>query len=99
MIQRAVASLLQALVMVYRYGISPVLPGHCRYHPTCSAYALDAIRLHGPWRGSLMAVARVLRCAPWGGWGYDPVPPSTGCSHMAGPESRRLGAHRQTWTM
>ncbi len=94
MIQRAAASLLQALVMVYRYGISPVLPGHCRYHPTCSAYAQEAIRVHGPWRGAVMAVARLLRCAPWGGWGYDPVPPSTECRHLTGAHGRRLGAHR-----
>ncbi len=94
MIQRTVALLLQGLVMLYRYGISPVLPGHCRYQPTCSAYALDAIRLHGPWRGSVMAVARVLRCHPWGGWGYDPVPSGTPCSRAA--DGRRLGAHHQT---
>ena len=99
MIQRTVASLLQALVLVYRYGISPVLPGHCRYHPTCSAHAHEAIRVHGPWRGSLMPVTRLLRCAPWGGWGYDPVPPNTDCSHRVGSDTGRLGAHRQTWTI
>jgi hypothetical protein len=50
-------------------------PGSCRYHPTCSGYALEAIRLHGALRGSLMAARRIGRCHPWHEGGFDPVPP------------------------
>lgn len=46
----------------------------CRYSPTCSAYALEAIKNHGPWKGTWLATKRILRCHPWGGHGYDPVP-------------------------
>ena len=63
------------LVQVYRYAISPLLPRSCRFHPSCSAYALEAIRLHGPWRGGWLAVRRIGKCHPWHDGGYDPVPP------------------------
>ena len=66
------------LVRLYQYGISPFTPVSCRYLPTCSEYALDAVRLHGPLRGGLMAFRRVSRCHPWGGHGYDPVPRAPG---------------------
>ena len=62
------------LVEAYRWTISPVLPQACRYEPTCSAYAGEAIRAHGPLRGLWLAAGRILRCHPWGGSGYDPVP-------------------------
>ena len=55
-------------------GISPVLPPSCRYVPTCSQYALEAIRKYGPAKGVWLALKRLLRCHPWGGSGYDPVP-------------------------
>ncbi|MBQ1836828.1 MAG: membrane protein insertion efficiency factor YidD, partial [Paludibacteraceae bacterium] len=54
--------------------ISPLLPPSCRYTPTCSQYALEAIQKHGPLKGLYLAVRRILRCNPWGGSGYDPVP-------------------------
>lgn len=59
----------------YRLAISPMLPASCRYTPTCSQYALEALKIHGPLKGSWMAVKRIGRCHPWGGCGYDPVPP------------------------
>lgn len=61
-------------IRAYQFAIRPLLPGHCRFEPSCSEYALDAIRRNGPWRGLLQAVRRILRCHPWGGFGYDPVP-------------------------
>jgi uncharacterized protein len=63
-----------ALIRGYQVGISPFLPPACRYTPTCSQYAADAIRKYGAGRGSWLATRRLLRCHPWGGSGYDPVP-------------------------
>jgi uncharacterized protein len=61
------------LVLLYRVTLGPVLGGHCRYHPTCSQYAIDAIHKHGPWRGTWRALKRLFRCHPLGGKGYDPA--------------------------
>ena len=61
-------------IRFYQRFISPLTPPACRYTPTCSQYALEAIRKHGPFRGLWLAVRRILRCHPWGGSGYDPVP-------------------------
>ncbi|MDY6122855.1 MAG: membrane protein insertion efficiency factor YidD [Porphyromonas sp.] len=58
----------------YRFAISPLFPPACRYTPSCSAYALEALRKHGPMKGIYLAIRRILRCHPWGGSGYDPVP-------------------------
>ncbi|KWW30654.1 MAG: hypothetical protein AUK63_872 [bacterium P3] len=63
-----------ALIWVYRNCISPFTPAACRYTPTCSQYAAEAIRKHGPFKGGWLALRRILRCNPWGGSGYDPVP-------------------------
>lgn len=62
------------LVWLYRLAISPWLGNNCRYEPSCSEYAMDALRVHGAFRGSWLAAKRVGRCHPWGGFGYDPVP-------------------------
>ncbi|WP_417466043.1 membrane protein insertion efficiency factor YidD [Kordiimonas sp.] len=64
------------IVKIYQLLISPILGPNCRYQPTCSAYALEAIRLHGGMRGSWLAICRIARCHPWAGFGYDPVPQS-----------------------
>lgn len=61
-------------IRFYRLAISPVLPKSCRFTPTCSEYALQAIRKHGPLKGFWLTVRRIGRCHPWGGSGYDPVP-------------------------
>jgi len=66
--------LLMGLVQVYRLCLSPWLPPRCRYLPTCSEYALEALARHGAWRGSRLAARRIARCHPWGGSGFDPVP-------------------------
>ena len=62
------------LVRFYQVCISPMKPACCRFTPTCSAYAIEALRKHGPIKGLWLAIWRVLRCNPWGGSGYDPVP-------------------------
>lgn len=76
-----VTFILKAMIKVYRYIISPYLPANCRYHPTCSAYALEALNVHGPVKGSWLTIRRLGRCNPWGGHGYDPVPDNNKHSH------------------
>jgi putative membrane protein insertion efficiency factor len=66
--------LMIALIRVYQYVISPLLPGACRYTPTCSEYGVEALSKHGVIKGSYLTVRRFLRCNPWGGHGHDPVP-------------------------
>lgn len=61
-------------VYFYRYCISPLKPPTCRFTPTCSEYAIEAVKKHGPLKGMWLAIKRILRCHPWGGQGYDPVP-------------------------
>ena len=61
-------------IRFYQKFISPLTPATCRFTPTCSHYAIEAIRKHGPFKGLALAVWRILRCNPWGGSGYDPVP-------------------------
>jgi putative membrane protein insertion efficiency factor len=61
-------------VYVYKYGISPWTPAMCRYSPSCSTYAIIAVKKYGPFKGGWLALKRILRCHPWGGHGYDPVP-------------------------
>lgn len=74
-VEKACIALLQALIGIYRLLISPVLGPHCRYHPSCSAYAAEALTTHGLWRGSVLAIRRITRCHPGQPGGIDPVPP------------------------
>jgi hypothetical protein len=69
-----VKTVLLFLLRVYRRWVSPLLGPHCRFHPTCSAYAVEALERHGALRGSLLAVRRILRCHPLHPGGFDPVP-------------------------
>ena len=62
------------LIKVYQTFISPLTPGSCRYIPTCSQYAKEALQIHGLWKGGKLAVVRIFSCHPWGNSGYDPVP-------------------------
>lgn len=66
--------LLILLIQFYKRSISPLFPPSCRYTPTCSQYALEAIQRYGAFKGGWMAIKRIFRCHPWGGSGYDPVP-------------------------
>ena len=69
--ERSVTGALRA----YKLTLSPLIGRQCRYLPTCSEYAAQALIVHGPWRGGSLAVQRLCRCNPWGGSGFDPVPP------------------------
>ena len=91
----AARAIVIALVRAYQVIFSP-LKGMffgggpcCRYTPTCSCYAIDALRAHGVLRGSLLTLGRLLRCQPWGGAGYDPVPEN----HSATPAGLKSRAH------
>jgi len=75
MITKALQWILIKVVRFYQLVISPFFPPSCRYQPTCSEYALEALKQHGPFYGSWLTLKRLLRCQPWGGHGHDPVPP------------------------
>jgi putative membrane protein insertion efficiency factor len=74
MITRLVSAPLLVLIWIYRRFVSPALPAACRYYPSCSQYAEEAVRTHGPLFGTWLAVRRLLRCHPWAAGGPDPVP-------------------------
>ena len=74
MIRRLLTALLLLPIYFYQRCISPLTPPSCRFTPTCSEYAVQALRKHGPLKGLYLTVSRLLRCHPWGGSGYDPVP-------------------------
>ncbi|MBM3958763.1 MAG: membrane protein insertion efficiency factor YidD [SAR202 cluster bacterium] len=77
------------LLRLYKAAISPYWPGACRYEPTCSAYATEAVSTHGGLKGSWLAIKRVARCAPWGAGGFDPVPERAG----ARPDVKSAGRY------
>ncbi len=68
-----VAFIFSGVIILYQKMISPLLPSSCRYNPSCSKYALDAIKKYGPWRGFELTLKRICSCHPWGGHGNDPV--------------------------
>ncbi|MGH2754993.1 MAG: membrane protein insertion efficiency factor YidD [Actinomycetota bacterium] len=76
------ARVLVTIVSLYRRFVSPLFPRHCRYEPTCSAYAVEAIKIHGALSGTVLAVRRIGRCHPWAAGGIDRVP---------GPSARKAG--------
>jgi len=77
---RAAVAGLVGLVRLYQATVSPLLGPRCRYAPSCSAYAVEALRTHGVWRGLALGAWRILRCHPWAEGGYDPVPPRRSAS-------------------
>jgi len=83
------AHLLALPIRAYRLLFSPWVGHSCRYQPTCSAYALEALEKHGAFRGSWLALRRILRCQPFGGTGYDPVPDAHDHGRKHPPRSHR----------
>ena len=80
-VSRTLARPLIGLVKLYRVAISPWLGSNCRFQPTCSSYAIEALQLHGALKGGWLALKRIGRCHPWGGSGYDPVPGTKSENH------------------
>lgn len=79
----------RALIKGYQWFISPILPGSCRFYPSCSSYALEALEKHGPLKGGWLGLKRILRCHPWNDGGMDPVPDAT-CDHPHHHHQHRL---------
>ena len=73
-IRKILSAIVLGLVYFYRYSISPLKPPTCRYSPTCSEYAIQAVKKYGTFKGTWLAIKRIGRCHPWGGHGFDPVP-------------------------
>lgn len=86
------AQVLAASVRAYQLTLRPIIGGHCRFEPSCSHYAIEALRTHGAGRGSLMTVRRILRCNPWCDGGYDPIPVA-----LPGEIASRVD-HTHIWT-
>jgi uncharacterized protein len=90
------ASTLRGMIRFYQLCLSYFFTGSCRYLPTCSDYAMEAVAEHGALRGGWLGLRRILRCHPWGGDGYDPVPrgagKACGCCHAAGTAGPQAGA-------
>ena len=72
--QQVIKYLLLGFIWIYQRLISPLTPASCRFSPTCSQYAVEAVTKFGPFKGGWLALKRISRCHPWGGSGYDPVP-------------------------
>ncbi|MDW5375513.1 membrane protein insertion efficiency factor YidD [Halomonas sp. HP20-15] len=87
LLRRISTGLLVVLLRGYQYLISPLLGPRCRFWPSCSNYAIEALRLHGPARGGWLALKRIAKCHPWHAGGIDPVPECPGCRQPASGES------------
>ena len=97
MIARALVTLLLLPIRGYQRFVSPLLAPHCRFTPSCSAYAVEALQVHGPLRGSWLAIRRVARCHPFHAGGHDPVPnlvPTSGVPVLRPVTTTVTGGHR-----
>ena len=83
------AAVLVGAVRTYQYTLRPFIGAHCRFEPSCSCFAIEALRTHGAARGSALAAWRVLRCNPWTPGGYDPVPAPTSSTQQRPPSDAR----------
>jgi len=72
--KKILSKMMIGIIRFYQYAISPYLPPSCRYTPSCSAYGIEALKKHGPFKGGWLTLKRIASCNPWGGSGYDPVP-------------------------
>ena len=90
--QSLLAGFFTGVVKFYQYFLSPLLGPNCRYQPTCSAYALEAIAAHGALKGGWLAIRRIGRCHPFGGFGYDPVPKSVGADAETTQDDHKGGS-------
>ena len=107
LVMKALAWLLVLPILFYQHFITPYTPPSCRFTPTCSEYGRQALLKHGPIKGLLLTLWRILRCNPWGGSGYDPVPPkgkwrneTTGKDDLRGEgEEEREGEGKQPLTL
>lgn len=88
------AHMLRGAVLAYRYSFAFLLGGQCRFHPSCSEYAMEAIGTHGALRGGALAVRRIGRCHPFSAGGFDPVPPATSGSSQ--PRAAESADHRHS---
>jgi putative membrane protein insertion efficiency factor len=89
MMSLVMSKVLLGAIRVYQLTLAYFSVGACRYEPSCSAYAAEAVRRHGPFKGSWLAAHRLCRCAPWGGSGFDPVPPAPAPTLSCQPVRRR----------
>ena len=80
-------SLLSGALRAYKRLVSPFMPPACRFHPSCSEYAAEAVEVHGALEGSVLAAGRLLRCNPWSAGGFDPVPTATATAGAAPPRA------------
>nr|WP_299241077.1 membrane protein insertion efficiency factor YidD [uncultured Halomonas sp.] len=102
-LRRGLSALLIGVIRLYQYGISPLLGPRCRFWPTCSHYAIEALQRHGPFKGGWLALKRILKCHPWYAGGIDPVPPtharslypSTDCQHSASDDQSAKSSGNQ----
>lgn len=93
-VKRIVATIALAPIWLYRRVISPLTPQTCRYYPSCSAYAEEAVKTHGAFRGSWLALRRLARCHPWTPGGVDHVPPAAGDPEPAEQQPARIPPDR-----
>jgi putative membrane protein insertion efficiency factor len=80
MLKKILIAPILVLIYFYKIVLSPLMPSSCRFQPTCSSYFIEALKIHGPFKGTYLGINRIARCHPWGKNGYDPVPEKK-CSH------------------